>query len=57
MENITKLTMFKYPSFFSKEAIGQSKDGGIPSHAKTFECINNTYERKLCGDASFSGRY
>ena len=43
MEKITKLTMFEDPSFFAKEAKGQSKNGDIPAHEKISEInINNT---------------
>ena len=45
MEKITKLTVFEDPSFFTKDAKGQSKNGDIPVHAKLLEInINNTYE-------------
>ena len=32
MEKITKSTMFEYPSFFTKEANVQLKNGDIPTH-------------------------
>ena len=45
MEKITKSTMLENPSFFTKEANGQSKNGDIPAHTKILEInINNTYE-------------
>ena len=45
MEKITKLTIFEYPTLFTKKAKGQLKNGDIPMHAKISEInIKNNYE-------------